>query len=575
MDTLENITDEEIFYGDDGNLYKKVTKEVYISRKTYLRGKISGKYRGSLYESMEEQYNTVLYEFEIYEANVTVGNTTDFRKNIPFKYLEEFTHISEKHDFNTIKFPKEKLPQELPVVLKSYGKSFGVNILEPNLYEFEPIRKMHQTDGDEIFGSFRGLISGFILDYEKEISEEIWGPFEEENVEKQPIAVASKSVCISSGISTGRIEKKRNYVKKEYYCRNHKHTIWGEWQRVPSAAPKIQSSIEAGLGCAGVLLGTIFILAVLPNAAILLPFILIPLLIEFIRPLLNWLFRIAAVVVMIVLGISIFNIVTKRSAQNYVPEVRVADQPKERQKRVIKVLDQEKGVKDTIYTQFRSWNDYDGNIYEGYYTFTKSNLNRAIANKKNLNVNTVVNREYDYMLHKLKETDKNNLKGLYKMFDSIQSAQNLNRIKFAEVIVSFVQDIPYSLVLPGDCSPAHYSDDFIRSYLLQPNAVCDGYQKFGINTPLEFLAKLKGDCDTRTLLLYTVLSYYEYDVVLLSSEYYKHSIIGINLPYTGAQYYATGTRYVCWETTAPGSKPGVLPLEINNMNYWRISLKSK
>jgi hypothetical protein len=86
---------------------------------------------------------------------------------------------------------------------------------------------------------------------------------------------------------------------------------------------------------------------------------------------------------------------------------------------------------------------------------------------------------------------------------------------------------------------------------------------------------LNGDCDTRTLLIYTMLSHYGYDVAMLSSEYYSHSLIGINLPYNGRAYTYNTQRYVLWETTAPGIKPGILPNEISNLNYWRISLKSK
>lgn len=88
------------------------------------------------------------------------------------------------------------------------------------------------------------------------------------------------------------------------------------------------------------------------------------------------------------------------------------------------------------------------------------------------------------------------------------------------------------------------------------------------------MTNLYGDCDTRTLLLYTMLAHYGFDVALLSSEYYNHSIIGINLPLSGLAYTYGNQRYVLWETTAPNIKAGVLPNEISNLNHWRISLKS-
>jgi hypothetical protein len=72
-----------------------------------------------------------------------------------------------------------------------------------------------------------------------------------------------------------------------------------------------------------------------------------------------------------------------------------------------------------------------------------------------------------------------------------------------------------------------------------------------------------------------MLSHYDFDVALFSSEYYSHSIIGINLPINGIAYKYGNQRYVLWETTASNIRPGILPKEISNLNYWRISLKSK
>jgi hypothetical protein len=61
----------------------------------------------------------------------------------------------------------------------------------------------------------------------------------------------------------------------------------------------------------------------------------------------------------------------------------------------------------------------------------------------------------------------------------------------------------------------------------------------------------------------------------MSSEFYGHSIIGINLPINGIAYIYNNQRYVLWESTAPNCKPGIMPNELSNLNNWRISLKSK
>ena len=181
----------------------------------------------------------------------------------------------------------------------------------------------------------------------------------------------------------------------------------------------------------------------------------------------------------------------------------------------------------------------------------------------------------DRIIFNLKENDKNKLNGLYDLFDSINNKNKLSKVKFAEMVVSFVQDIPYAIILEKGCNASLYSDRFTRNYLLNPNSICDGYQRFGINTPVEFIANLKGDCDSRTVLLYTIFSHYDYDVTVLSSEFYGHSILGIDLPVNGTAYAYRSQRYVMWETTAPNCKPGIIPNEISNLNNWRISLKSK
>ncbi len=120
-----------------------------------------------------------------------------------------------------------------------------------------------------------------------------------------------------------------------------------------------------------------------------------------------------------------------------------------------------------------------------------------------------------------------------------------------------------------------YQDQFIQEYLERSDSRCDGFERFGINTPIQFFADLKGDCDTRTLLLYTLLSHYKYDTALLSSEFYQHSVIGVNLPMEGDSFQVNGENYMFWETTAQGNRAGYLPPQISNKSMWRISLMSK
>ena len=101
---------------------------------------------------------------------------------------------------------------------------------------------------------------------------------------------------------------------------------------------------------------------------------------------------------------------------------------------------------------------------------------------------------------------------------------------------------------------------------------CDSYVKGAIYSPVEFIDKFKGDCDTRTVFLYTVLKRYKYDVVILNSDVYGHSILGVNISSSGRYKYHNGKRYYTWETTSPGWRLGDLPPDYYNIKYWHVTL---
>jgi hypothetical protein len=61
---------------------------------------------------------------------------------------------------------------------------------------------------------------------------------------------------------------------------------------------------------------------------------------------------------------------------------------------------------------------------------------------------------------------------------------------------------------------------------------------------------------------------------MLGSELYRHSVIGINLPYNGISKTINGKRYVIWETTEQGIPPGVIPREVSDMRFWNVTLIS-
>lgn len=559
----KKITEIERHPFTDGNGKSciRVIKKIETPRQTFLKGDITGKYRGSLLDESDQYYKTTFYDFEIYEAIVENAIT---QKNTPFE------------DCNDKEFPREKLPEILKVTVLQLGQYFGVNIIEPKLCHFESNRKLHQVDGHEIFGTFKGVISGYILDYEETIIEEI---VNNEVIINEPV---DPDYCEASDIATGKVQRDGHYLRKEYYCKHHDDAVWGPWGYDGSKVSNANTDgcISGVFSSIGILLGLFFLFSILPLLIYIVPFVLLFLLFKFIGPYLRWIIGAIGVFLMIGFFISLFEQFYDSSSV-HIPRTVVVDNPRELENaEVVEVqrTDREPNqeqVKDTLITRYRVWQDYEGNDYEGKYSLFASKIRASVNYKNNLAVNPNSEYEYDKILYSLKENDKDNLGSLYKLFDSIGQTNKLNSIKFAEMVVSFVQDMPYALLLENECDPQLYSDSFIKSYLNNPEAECNANQRFGIYTPLEFLYATQGDCDTRTLLLYTIFSKYDYDVVLLSSEHYGHSILGINLPYNGLSYSYNNQKYVLWETTALNAMPGIISQDISNLNFWRISLKSK
>jgi hypothetical protein len=159
----------------------------------------------------------------------------------------------------------------------------------------------------------------------------------------------------------------------------------------------------------------------------------------------------------------------------------------------------------------------------------------------------------------LYQHDVNKLTILQDSLRQLAMDRELSRSDFANLIVSFVQDIPYEFVMGEACKG-------------NERKPCNSHIAYGLFSPAEFVYQLKGDCDTRTLLLYTLLENFGFDAVIMNSRQYEHSMLGINLPSTGDYLRYKGTNFYFWETTSVGWMQGVIPPDMGNLNYWTIVL---
>jgi len=538
---------------------KYETIEKRVERRTYIKGKFNGKFIGYF----DPRKSDVKHE-NFYDLEVISGEITTTRDNDHIRHWE----TGEPEEFQPIEKFLTNLPENLPIeVWDENGnvKTYNINLNDKKLSNYSLSNQIYEDN--KVFGDITGDISGYLKHYDVEyIQIEI-----AENIPKAAIPIPAK---VKTYKQTGNTETKGNYKRWEYYYSDGS-TYWGAWEK--------QSSYDSGyslwetLGLLiQILLAVVFIIPLLIYGwQIILPIIiligfvyLLSMFGDVIVNLFNWLFRLAGIAFLLFLVFGIISLFTNTIKSPVVKRDVVTDKEKE-----VKETRPDPITGDSIISHHRIWQDYSNQEYAADIEVRVSDYRNAVRLRNDLPIPLQSTSQYNRIVSTIYDYDKNKLDLVYIMLDSLQAENILTQVEFAEVIVTLIQDIPYTLILNDACDASMYNDDFIREYL-RTGDKCEGYIKYGLLSPVEFMASLAGDCDTRTLLLFTILNHYGYDVAMLSSELYKHSIIGINLPYDGLSKTVNGKQYVVWETTAQGIPPGVIPREISDMRFWNVSLIS-
>ncbi|WP_025742358.1 hypothetical protein [Aquimarina pacifica] len=231
----------------------------------------------------------------------------------------------------------------------------------------------------------------------------------------------------------------------------------------------------------------------------------------------------------------------------------------------------ENGDSIVVLRQDRQWKDNYGNSFSGRFLIREKEYfssKKEYASAVSFHQNHSWGELYQY----LATTDTPRLDLILDELKKIKDTNSLNQFEFAEMVVTFIQDIPYAFVFSEACkSPENY-EKTIKIALEKCPSCCIGQVPFGIQNPVGFMGNLKGDCDTRTVIIYAILSYFNYDVAILNSDYYKHSVLGLNIPSKGKFIAQKGKRYYVWETTNKFFTIGTLPSNFDNINHWYIVL---
>jgi len=228
-----------------------------------------------------------------------------------------------------------------------------------------------------------------------------------------------------------------------------------------------------------------------------------------------------------------------------------------------------------VYESHRIWRDNYGNNYRGDLIVRDSDFKRLKGNLDSWAYRSSSGHFWGSLYDHLEQTDTPSLDLVIDTFREIHNQKQLNQMEFAEMVVTCIQDIPYSFIFQEACLPAHNYEPSIQKILEDCPSCCMGNVTYGIQNPVSFLQNLKGDCDTRTVIIYAILKHFNYDVAILNSEFYRHSIIGINLPVSGIHKLHYGKKYVVWETTAKYYEAGKLPANFKDITHWNVILTSK
>ena len=519
----------------------------------YFEGILKGKYRGhiDLFDSDKKWHN--YYNYEIYEGIISLPKSA-FVSSI---HVEASKVLADQ--YSGIPLYEAPLTNNIQLEVSDgdITKLFSAEIHELKLKDISLFNR--QPEGiNQVFGEIEATAFGYLLTY-TEVEEDALdetSTFEDEDilsvpdtsetemgsVKTIPLEVenkaSSEAAASQSGISYEGNQPQRQAQYKNNHVRYHLGenggaAQWGLWER--NGSGYWNNLINRWVSWGNhplfypllLLLLALFIyfFPVIPPlflALLILGFWFVLLVIIFGLGLTfvvysSILSGISALLILITLAVFL-NIAFlsenfRWEEYVYVPELEDSPKPD-----LIKV-DPDKFIRHN-----RVWKDFQGQQYKTTVKILESNYSSSLAWHQQYSENMNDINDYERYLSAASKRDSASLTHLYSEMNTLAYNYKLTRKGFAEMLITFVQDIPYTLIVDSNCDPSLYRDNFIRKYL-QEGKQCYGYQRFGLLNPAEFTGTLLGDCDTRTLFLYTLFQHFNYDVIILGSQKYGHSIL--------------------------------------------------
>lgn len=540
--------------------YEKKTSE-RTERKIYIKGTILVKYWA------EQENDNILwvlkevnYRINPVSAEAAITESDIYAFNPPLHFQKAYSQVD---------LFKSPLPQPVKCIVAT---SAGEELYDLRLEEIRiinPVLTDITKHEKQSLGTLKGDFFAYVLRIdEKEVIETVTECFGE----------------------TGRVETKKendnDFIRKEYY---HKDctVFWGSWEQIKrpvtgrtykKKATTTTVNVITAEGCAAWWWIPILFLGLIIWPKFFLGLLVIGLGLFVLSLGITLIARIIPFLLLLFVGFSIYAAfktgtgnapIAKRDWRPSADSIKTSREP---------IANDTMGRKspDTLISQYIAWKDYDSTAYSLTLSVLANDVRNSALTHDNIqltSMTTTLNPVYEY----LENTDQSKMERTYSAFDSIKKANNLSETAFAKMVVSCIQSIPYYLVLDQSCNADSYYDEFVYRYLQECNRdCCIGYEKFGIRSPVEFISDLKGDCDTRALIIYSILKKFNYKVALISSEYYKHAMVAVSFEnedrINGLSMNINNRNYYLWETTSTGFQPGQVPDANRNLSYWDIAL---
>lgn len=239
------------------------------------------------------------------------------------------------------------------------------------------------------------------------------------------------------------------------------------------------------------------------------------------------------------------------------------------------------------------WYDYDLHQYAISFMIPYTDLVQANHNRLyEISPSPIYPDEIDYS-SLIRSGGIDFMDNVIQELQQIAVDNNFTYEQLANVTVAMVQNIPYTLLhqmshekILEMAKEQHI--EFLISYHQDPvnnpyerdwyGGCRDSVEPAGVYTPAEFICTMKGDCDTRTLFLFTLMKKMGYDVAILNGP--GHSMLGCNLvPDNPASPYLSNytSRYYFWETTVFYNQNGMVGPRLGeildpkfNAGEWKI-----